>query len=307
VLTALALQVPIVGAVIGGLLTFIALVVLGPLLVPRMGSWVMAGPGRRGPVARIARANVVRYPSRSARTSAAVLLGVALAASTTALVSTLDSVQALDSRNELSVFAPTVTDGMAADLAAVDGIVEVWQPNASEAVAVFAGPRAEAEAAAAAAITDWPGARIGTAEDRTSELAGALRWIAAILGAVAVMSLLVGSVGVLNTVRLTIAQRQREFAVLRAVGMTRGQLLRMVVAEAAGLTGIGVVMGLVLAAATIYGMLGMATLLILPLISWWLVALVCVGLIAVVAAGSLLPARSAARIPPAVAVAQTAQ
>ena len=119
-------------------------------------------------------------------------------------------------------------------------------------------------------------------------------------------SLVVGLLGVLNAVRLSTHERRRECAVLRAVGMTRRQLLQMVVAEASGLTGIGVVMGLALAAATLYGMIGSFSLLIAPFAARWLVAAICGGLVATAAIGAIAPARTAAQVAPALAAAEAA-
>ncbi len=67
----------------------------------------------------------------------------------------------------------------------------------------------------------------------------------------ALVALFVGSYIIINTFSILIAQRTRELALLRALGATRGQVFRMVLAEAL-LTGfvasaIGVVAGLFLA------------------------------------------------------------
>ena len=303
--TAMVLQVPLVGAVIGGLLTFIVLVVLGPIVVPRIGALVMAGPFRRGPVARIARSNVVRYPRRSARTTSAVLMGVALVASTTALVSATGNVDRLHNDRQILVLAPSVSGEMVEQLEALDGVGEAWSVGRSQLILVPASGGG-APIGLADLVASWPGAHIATSEDRAGETDQAYGWIEASLGMVAAMSLLVGLIGVLNTVRLTALERRREFAVLRAVGMTRRQLVRLVVAEATGLTGIGVVLGLLLGAATIYGMLGIASVILLPLVSWWLIALVCAVVIVAVGIGAILPARSASRVQPAAALARAA-
>ena len=299
----LVVQIPLVGAVIGGLLVFITLVLLGPVLVPRIGSFVMAGPLRRGPVARIARANVVRYPRRAARTTTAVLMGIALVASVTALLSAAGNVSQLHEDRELLVLAPTVTDEMVAQATTLDGVIDAWSRGGSGLVLLISD-EATATAGAAALVDGWPGAHLA----EPGALAGAsehlYNWIATSLAVVAVMSLVVGLIGVLNTVRLTALERRREFAVLRAVGMTTGQLTRMVVAEATGLTGIGAVLGLLLGAATIYGMLGAASVVLLPLVSWWLIGLVCLAVVGAAGLGATLPARRAARVAPATAVAR---
>ncbi|MCB0916136.1 MAG: FtsX-like permease family protein [Actinobacteria bacterium] len=300
---ALAVQVPIVGAVIGGVLTFIALVVLGPILVPRIGRIVVRG---RGPVAKLARANVVRYPKRSARTSVAVVLGVALATSVTALVTAAGNLAELMPESIVTVYAPTVTTDMEQVLSGLPGVDSVDPMGPSE-LRLNTSPALTDEVATEVAgqLPNWPGARLGTDADRAAEYSSAVAWITTSLGAVAAMSLIVGLLGVLNTVRLAALERRREFAVLRAIGMTRGQLVRLVVREAMGLAGIGVFLGLVLGAATIYGMLGMLSLLLIPLISWWLVASICVAVLVVAAVGAVFPARAAARVSPAYALADT--
>ena len=300
---ALVIQVPIVGAVLGGLLTFIALVVLGPILVPRVGSMVVRG---RGPVASLARANVVRYPKRSARTSVAVVLGVALATSVTALVTAAGNVADLIPQSDVTFYAPTVTSEMEQVLGGLPGVDSVVPVGSSELTLTTSPEMTDAVSAQVAQqLPAWPGARLGTEADRAAEYGPGLAWITTSLGAVALMSLIVGLLGVLNTVRLSALERRKEFAVLRAVGMTRGQMTRLVVGEALGMAGIGVLLGLFLGTATIYGMLGIGSLLLIPLISWWLVIAICVAVVVVAAGAAVFPARTAARVPPAYAMAET--
>jgi putative ABC transport system permease protein len=57
--------------------------------------------------------------------------------------------------------------------------------------------------------------------------------------AVEASALLVGLFGLFNTLLISVLERRREFGVLRAVGMTRSQLIRMIVGEGViqGLTG----------------------------------------------------------------------
>ncbi len=51
--------------------------------------------------------------------------------------------------------------------------------------------------------------------------------------------------GVVNTMAMNVLERLREIGLLRAVGMTRRQVARMVLAEAAALSAVGGVVGLV--------------------------------------------------------------
>ena len=62
------------------------------------------------------------------------------------------------------------------------------------------------------------------------------------------LSLLIALIGIANTLALSIYERTRELGLLRAVGMTRGQLRSMVRAEALLISGFGALEGLVLGA-----------------------------------------------------------
>lgn len=302
---ALAVQVPLVGAVIGGLLTFLAIIVLGPVVAPAIGGGLLRGSGAS---TRLARANVTRHPKRSARTSAAVLLGVALASSAAALSSAVGGVHELFPRSEVTVFVPTVTPEMTASLEKVEGVTRVSAFRPSEiTLNTRSSMTQEVAEQVARELPRWPGARLASTEERAAELAADVSWITTSLAALAAMALIVGLLGVLNTVRLSTQERRQEFAVLRAIGMTRSQLIRVVVLEAAGMTGIGVVLGLALGAATVYGMLGALSLLLVPLVSWWIVLVICALVVGVAALSAVLPAGSAARVNPSTALAQTAQ
>jgi putative ABC transport system permease protein len=59
-----------------------------------------------------------------------------------------------------------------------------------------------------------------------------LRVILELCASVALMSILVASIGVMNTIMSSLRSRRWHLGVLRAIGMTRGALLRLVVAEA---------------------------------------------------------------------------
>jgi ABC-type antimicrobial peptide transport system permease subunit len=67
---------------------------------------------------------------------------------------------------------------------------------------------------------------------------------------------------------------------------------------------IGIVFGLVLGAVTVYGMLGPASVILVPFISWWLVALVCLATVVSGVVAACWPAIAAARTEPAVVLAQ---
>jgi putative ABC transport system permease protein len=71
-----------------------------------------------------------------------------------------------------------------------------------------------------------------TATDTADEVNDAIGFLTPALLAFAGAALLVGAFIIFNTFSITVAERTREFALLRALGATRGQVLRAVTAEA---------------------------------------------------------------------------
>jgi putative ABC transport system permease protein len=61
----------------------------------------------------------------------------------------------------------------------------------------------------------------------------------------ALVAMLVGFMGITNTLTMNVMERTQEIGMLRAVGMTRGQVVRMILSEAALMGLIGGLMGLV--------------------------------------------------------------
>ena len=80
-----------------------------------------------------------------------------------------------------------------------------------------------------------PGVKVQTgeeaADDAASDITEALGFFNIILLAFALIALFVGSFLIFNTFSMLISQRTRELALLRAVGATRGQVIRSVLAE----------------------------------------------------------------------------
>ncbi len=78
----------------------------------------------------------------------------------------------------------------------------------------------------------------------------------------AIISMVVGFLGIANTLTMNVMERTQEIGMLRAVGMTRGQVVKMIMAEAAlmGLIGgiLGVVFGIILSRILMQAMTAMS-------------------------------------------------
>jgi putative ABC transport system permease protein len=146
------------------------------------------------------------------------------------------------------------------------------------------------------------------ADKQAQDLSDALGFIRTALLVFAGVALLVGGFLIFNTFSVTVAQRTREFALLRTLGASRGQVLRSVLAESAviGLVAsvIGIAAGLVIAPGlrallSAFGLdLGTTST---QLESRTIVVGLAIGLVATVASG-FVPARRATRIEPVAAM-----
>ena len=111
---------------------------------------------------------------------------------------------------------------------------------------------------------------------------------------------------IFNAFSLTLAARKHELSALRAIGMTRRQMLMMVLSEAAWLGGLGALVGLVSGPLLAWGLMqSMRTMNELPFwLPWWGVLLALVLGPGTALASALLPAWQAARTSPLTAIGQ---
>jgi putative ABC transport system permease protein len=146
------------------------------------------------------------------------------------------------------------------------------------------------------------------ADETAATLATGLGFFTTFLLVFAAIALFVGSFIIVNTFSMLVAQRTRELALLRAVGASRGQVLRLVLGEAVVVgilgSGLGLGLGLLIAGAaqwlirTFVGAdIGSDLPLSVSTVVWSLV----VGTVVTVVA-ALLPARRAARTAPVTAM-----
>jgi putative ABC transport system permease protein len=122
------------------------------------------------------------------------------------------------------------------------------------------------------------------------------------------VALFVGSFVIANSLSITIAQRTREFATLRTIGASRGQVLRSVILEALVMGTLASIVGLFAGLALAYGLFKLfdAVGFTLPnngltLETRTVVVALIVGIVVTLLA-SLRPAMRATRVPPIAAV-----
>jgi putative ABC transport system permease protein len=145
----------------------------------------------------------------------------------------------------------------------------------------------------------------GTAVERAT-FDGVINTVLGIVVGLLAVAVIIALIGVANTLSLSVLERRRESATLRAIGATRGQLRRMLAIEGMLIAGVGAVLGIVLGLG--YGWAGSLAALggIGPVsltVPWRDVALVAVVSLVAGLVASVGPARSAVRPSPVVALA----
>jgi putative ABC transport system permease protein len=107
-----------------------------------------------------------------------------------------------------------------------------------------AGADFAAVASAIEATVDNAATMTGAEFDQTVGATTAI--FSAIIIGVAAISLIVGGLSVINTMAMSVAERTREIGIKRAIGGSRGRIIRELVAEAGGIGLIGGLIGLAL-------------------------------------------------------------
>jgi putative ABC transport system permease protein len=130
--------------------------------------------------------------------------------------------------------------------------------------------------------------------------------LAVVIGLLAV-AVVIALVGVTNTLSLSVLERRRESATLRALGLTRRQLRASLAIEGVLIAGVGAVAGILLG--LLYGWAGVASVLsvvgpVTLAVPWSDLGLVLAIALAAGVLASVIPARSAARTPPVAALAE---
>ena len=123
--------------------------------------------------------------------------------------------------------------------------------NASDiatSMVVYPDPGQDIEALATRIKAEVPDISTMTGKDFDKQIGGATSILNSILVGIALISLLVGGLSVVNTMAMSIAERTREIGIKRAIGGSRTRIVRELVIEAALIGFIGGAIGLILGA-----------------------------------------------------------
>jgi putative ABC transport system permease protein len=181
--------------------------------------------------------------------------------------------------------------------------VQIPQPrNLYSFVKMDGGETETNQAALDEAITDFPNAKAQTRQGFIDNQIAGLSAVLNVLYVLLALSVIVSLFGIVNTLVLTVFERTREIGMLRAIGMTRRQIRRMIRHESiiTALIGaaIGIVLGVVLAALLIARVDFIDFAFPAVQIVVFVLAAIVVGIVAAV-----FPARRAARLDPLQAIA----
>ncbi len=200
-------------------------------------------------------------------------------------------------------FALVVRGSALAALAPKAPVAAVWASALDRSAA-------QAVSAAVVAVVDQrPGIDIGGSLAQAAQMGQLIDTLLAAATALLGVAIVIALIGVGNTLGLSVIERQRESALLRALGLERRQLRRMLAIEAVALAVVAVLVGI--AAGIGFGFLGTTALardagmseLVLAVSAPQTAVVIAVALLAG-AIASILPGLRAARVPPAAALAE---
>ncbi|MFC5187047.1 ABC transporter permease [Actinomadura harenae] len=104
----------------------------------------------------------------------------------------------------------------------------------------------EARGAVDAATKAYPTIRVGSMAEMRDQFGKAVNTLLMVFGGLLGLAIVIALFGIANTLSLSVVERTRESALLRALGLTRRQLRRMLSVEALVMAVIGAVTGIVL-------------------------------------------------------------
>ncbi len=148
--------------------------------------------------------------------------------------------------------------------------------------------------------SDQPIGQITTMDEAIASSLATRRLTMVLLGAFAVLALMLASVGLYGVMALTVTQRTRELGIRMALGAERANIFKLVLGQGMSLMAIGIVIGLIGAVAA--GRALMSLLYNVGAIDAGAVLIAVFSLLAVALIACCVPARRATRVDPIVAL-----
>jgi putative ABC transport system permease protein len=169
--------------------------------------------------------------------------------------------------------------------------------NLMTLINIKGGVTPENTARLALSLHSYPDAKVVTASQFKKTQLDDINLTLNVLYGLLGLSVLISLFGVVNTLVLSVFERTRELGMLRAIGMTRGQVRRMVRHESivTALIGaaLGILVGIFLAVLTTQALSDEGVVLAIP---WTTLAIFVVGTIVAGMLAAILPARRASRL-----------
>ncbi len=152
----------------------------------------------------------------------------------------------------------------------------------------------------------FPQLRAVSGEDFDEQFGSTIAIFNAIILSVALISIVVGGLTVINTMTISVAERRREIGIKRAIGATQGMIMRELVWEAGFMGLVGGLAGLALAGLVVYfsNEAGQSTGTVLFHLTPWIAVLGVTFSTILGAVAGVFPAWSAARLDPVEALRQ---
>ncbi|MEU7137491.1 FtsX-like permease family protein [Streptomyces sp. NPDC046261] len=158
-----------------------------------------------------------------------------------------------------------------------------------------------------AAVGNNPLLKVQDRKQLVREAAGTMADLLTLMYGLLAIGVVISSLGIVNTLAMSVAERTREIGVLRAIGMDRAGIRRMIRLESVAIAAFGTLLGLAggLFSAWAVGALANGAMeqysLALP---WGTLLLVCLASLAIGTVAAAVPARRAAALSPLEAVAE---
>ena len=109
-------------------------------------------------------------------------------------------------------------------------------------------PVSEVKAQVAALLADSPEVSVGDREEFVAQQTSDVDTVLVMIQVLLALAILIAVLGIVNTLALSVLERTRELGLLRAVGLRRGQTMRMVTVEAVVISVFGALLGLAVGA-----------------------------------------------------------